>query len=175
MYRISLDRIIDDIVSGRMTAMAFIYRNDQLVGMGKAGSQRGALLAARAKLRAWRANQPARLTADAVQVTAGKLGAAVAYGSWDAPRGFQWLALGGQSTGHTEALRIVSGSETAVHPAGWPEGEPRNAIGACTALRLTVSDLLALESGLEDIAYQIEATERRYGRGSQGGRYGNGY
>lgn len=117
----------------------------------------------------------APLLADVVTVIAGQLGAAVSYGAWDAPRGFQWLATGGQSTGHTEAMRIVSGSETAVHPAGWPEGEPRNPIGACTALCLTVSDLLALASGLEDIDYQIEATERRYGPGSNGGMYGNGY
>jgi len=33
---------------------------------------------------------------------------------------FNWHAIGGYSTGHTEALRIVSGSETCIHPMGWP-------------------------------------------------------
>lgn len=42
------------------------------------------------------------------------------YISWDPAHEMNWHAIGGYSTGHTEALRIVSGSETCIHPMGWP-------------------------------------------------------
>lgn len=85
----------------------------------------------------------------------------------------QWIALGGQSTCHTEALRIVSGSDTAIHPAGWPVGELKG--WGTSALKLTASDLAALAIGLETEDDQAEMCERRYGRGSCRGEYGNGY
>jgi hypothetical protein len=105
------------------------------------------------------------VTCDLQVVTAGPIGAATAYGCWDAPRGFQWIAMGGQSTSHTEALRIVSGSDECVHPAGWP------------------SDSAALVGAIADSVHQhpftqfdqIQQNAKDWKTNDGSGMYGNGY
>jgi len=187
-YHVSTDRIVESMISGRTTHMTFIYRNGRLVGQAYADTASRALAGAIAQARAARraivaANKPAVLDAEVIRTTGKSLVGGTLYAASSLTGSPYWLDIadGRGQNGHTASLRVVSNHSKAMHPAGWPicedfpvSGFPAS-YGPVSPLKLTASDLSALESGLEDVAYQMHMTETRYGVGSGIGTLGTGY